>query len=107
MEKFDITKSERLAHLKFPPAAPKDHKEAKKEFEKIAKKLLPALSAALKSSEGIQDPTLRKIHMREEQAKWIRLVNFYEENNKFKWWKPNPYVFKNIFKEILNPKEEE
>lgn len=102
-----LKSSERLAVLKFPPASEKDHRQAKEEFEKIAKKLLPVLSEAKKSAMEIQDPLLRKIHMKEEQAKWIRFVEFYESNNKFKWWKINSYCFKNVFHDILNPKEEE
>lgn len=106
-QKEQLKRSERLAVLKFPPAERKDHREAKAEFEKIAKKLLPFLSEAKKSAMEIQDLQLRSIHMKEEKAKWIRLVDFYEANTKFKWWKVNPYCFSNTFKDILNPKEEE
>lgn len=108
MEKIkeQLRNSERLAVLKFPPNAIKEHKEAKREFEKIANKLIPVLSAAKKSAMEIQDPLLRSIHMKEEKAKWIRLVDFYEDNNKFKWWKINPYSFANTFKDILNPRKE-
>ena len=104
-EKLDITKSERLALLKFPPASPKEHKEATKEFEKILGKFHPVLERVLKEVSTIQDETLRSIFMKEEQAKYIRLVQFYEDNHNLKWWKMNPYAFKNNFNEIINPTE--
>lgn len=105
MEKFDITKSERLALLKFPPASQKEHKEVTKEFEKILEKFHPVLERVLKEVSTIQDETLRSIFMKEEQGKYILLVQFYENNHKLKWWKMNPYAFKNNFHEIINPTE--
>lgn len=103
----ELQKSERLAVFKFPPSSRQDHRSAVEEFEKIMKKFIPFMEAAKKSAMEIQDPLLRSIHMKEEQAKFIRLVDFWEANHKTKWWKINPYVFRNTFRDILNPKTED